>query len=126
MTLCDSFFFTETRQTGFAHVLMSLGIVSDLWCLTFSRLRGHHLSVNAGTRRTPCAVVAGPRPITCRSPPVASVATPRSARESVRHPLTCFDNKTVLLFKALYVRVLLNPKWASKHAGATHLAFFSK
>lgn len=44
--------------------------------------RGHHLSVSAGTRRTPCAVVVGPKPTTCRSLPAASVATLRSARES--------------------------------------------
>lgn len=47
------------------------------------RRREHHLSVSAGTRRTPCAVVVGPKPTTSRSPPVASVDTPRSARESV-------------------------------------------
>lgn len=58
------------------------------------RPREHHLSVSAGTRRTHCAVVVGPKPTTSRSPPVASVGTPRSARESVsdylKRPYPCF------------------------------------
>lgn len=66
-------------------------IVTDLLSSHLRRRRGHHLSVSAGTRRTPCAVVVGPRPTTCRSPPAASVATPRSARESVSHLMACFD-----------------------------------
>lgn len=51
--------------------------------LLLLRRREHHLSVSAGTRRTPCAVVAGPKLTIFRNPPVASVATLRNARESV-------------------------------------------
>lgn len=60
---------------------------SFLLFLTFSvcliRPREHHLLVSAGTRRTPCAVVVGPRLTTSRSLHVASADTLRSARESV-------------------------------------------
>lgn len=96
MTSCDSFICAETRLSELWTLVKSLGIVSDLSNFSPLRRREHHLSVSAGTRRTPCAVVVGPRPITSRSPPVASVGTLRSARESVSHQ--CFSNKTPSLY----------------------------
>lgn len=97
MTFCDSVFCTETRLKFKTVVkfLASCFLTSDFF-LNFSRRRGHHLSVNAETRRTPCVVVVGPRPTTCRSPPAASVATLRSARESVSH--RTFIDQTSLIF----------------------------
>lgn len=88
MNFCDSFFCAETRQhevikrlTALCNFL-TLAVTS---CLV--RPREHHLLVSAGTRRTPCAVVVGPRLTTSRSPHVASAGTLRSARESVSIPL---------------------------------------
>lgn len=97
MTACDSSFFTETRpaRPGLQSGLSELSLTSHV-CVPL-RPRGHHLSVSAGTRRTPCAVVVGPKPTTCRSLPAASVATPRSARESVSDRKTCCDGITLFL-----------------------------
>lgn len=79
------------------------------------RRRELHLSVSAGTRRTPCAVVVGPRPTTCRSPPVASVATPRSARESVSRPMNVLMDKVILVLKTLHKRVQLTLESTGKN-----------
>lgn len=71
--------------------------------LDFSPLRPreHHLLVSAGTRRTPCAVAVAPKLTTCRSPPAASVATLRSARESVNVSVFSLQG-TVLSFKLFH------------------------
>ena len=67
------------------------------------RRRELHLSESAGTRRTLCAVVVDPRLTICRSPPAASVATPRSARGSVSDPIKCFFKCTKLLLNTLQI-----------------------
>lgn len=90
MTYCDSFFCAETRQW---EVIERWTALCPFWpyllfhCFLFLvRPREHHLLVSAGTRRTLCAVVVGPRLTTSRSPHVASAGTLRSARESVCIP----------------------------------------
>lgn len=90
MTYCDSFFCAETRQW---EVIERWTALCTFWpyllfhCFLFLvRPREHHLLVSAGTRRTLCAVVVGPRLTTSRSPHVASAGTLRSARESVCIP----------------------------------------
>lgn len=77
---------------SFVHFL-TLAVIS---CLV--RPREHHLLVSAGTRRTPCAVVVGPRLTTSRSPHVASAGTLRSARESVSIPLLVLNFSFISLW----------------------------
>ena len=65
-------------------------------CSCGSRRREPRPLESVVIRRTPCAGAAALRPTTCRSPPAGSVATPRSARESVSGLLNIWINTLTL------------------------------